>query len=309
MGNNNNKEQNKLLSELRHELVQAEDLKDELEAKIKELQADQEIVGLLEEKLKETQDGQSEEVYRLKMQVDTLNNNSKEQNKLLSDLRYELALTEDLKDELEAKIKELESSESNEYVKKIRDKMAAQPLELASMKVELKQSEGNQSNAVRKVNLELEAERGQVKRLKEEIRRMTISQRSAAKDLDSTYVAPARSNRQPLAEKPVEVACKNCQNIEGNKGHDKARIQDEDAFMKYEGKGNFVTGCGVAKEMFLEQAKDKVRKMTLELGNKDKEIQFYKDTHMKWKRRTLALQDNVKRCPQCVGYVEDFTKK
>ena len=73
--------------------------------------------------------------------------------------------------------------------------------------------------------------------------------------------------------------------------------------------GNFVTGCGVAKEMFLEQAKDKVRKMTLELGNKDKEIQFYKDTHMKWKRRTLALQDNVKRCPQCVGYVEDFTKK
>ena len=41
-----------------------------------------------------------------------------------------------------------------------------------------------------------------------------------------------------------------------------------------------MTGCGVAKEMFLEQAKDKVRKMTLELGNKDKEIQFYKETHM-----------------------------
>merc|ERR1712029_562712 len=111
MGNNNNKEQNKLMGELRHELVQAEDLKDELEAKIKELQVDQGIVGLLEEKLKEAQDGQSEEVYRLKMQIDTLNNNSKEQNKLLSDLRYELALTEDLKDDLEAKIKERQADQ------------------------------------------------------------------------------------------------------------------------------------------------------------------------------------------------------
>ena len=241
--NNNSKEQNKLLSDLRYELALTEDLKDELEAKIKERQADQELIRLLEQKLKEAQDGQSEEIHRLKMQIDNLNNNIKQQNKLLSELRHELVQAEDLKDELEAKIKELESSESNEYVKKIRDKMAAQTLELASMKVELKQSEGNQSNAVRKVHLELEAERGQVKRLKEEIRRMTISQRSAAKDLDSTYVAPARSNRQPLAEKPVEVACKNCQNIEGNKGQDKARIQDEDAFMKYEGKGNESTDC------------------------------------------------------------------
>ena len=173
------------------------------------------------------------------MQIDTLNSNIKEQNKLLSELRYELVQAEDLKDELEAKIQELQSSENNEYVKKIRDKMAAQTVELASMKVELKQSEGNQSNAVRKVHLELEAERGQVKRLKEEIRRMTISQRSgSAKDLDSTYVAPARSTRQPLAEKPVEVICKNCQNIEvPKKGQDKSWIQDEDAFMKYEGKG------------------------------------------------------------------------
>jgi len=315
----------KINVDLRVSLVETEDEKDELNDKLVKLeemsakfqsldqdrQADQELIGLLEEKLKEAQDGQSEEIQRLKMQIDTLNNNIKEQNKLLSELRYELVQAEDLKDELEAKIKELQSSESNEYVKKIRDKMAAQTVELASMKVELKQSEGNQSNAVRKVHLELEAERGQVKRLKEEIRRMTISQRSgSAKDLDSTYVAPARSTRQPLAEKPVEVICKNCQNIEvPKKGQDKSWIQDEDAFMKYEGKGNFVTGCGVAKEMFLEQAKDKVRKMTLELGNKDKEIQFYKDTHMKWKRRTLALQDNVKRCPQCVGYVEDFTKK
>ena len=63
------------------------------------------------------------------------------------------------------------------------------------------------------------------------------------------------------------------------------------------------------KEMFLEQAKEKVRKMTLELGNKDKEIQFYKDTHMKWKRRTLGLQDKVKKCHQCVAHVEDYSKK
>ena len=243
----------KINVDLRVSLAETEDEKDELNDKLGKLeemsakfqsldqdrQADQELIGLLEEKLKEAQDGQSEEIQRLKMQIDTLNSNIKEQNKLLSELRYELVQAEDLKDELEAKIKELQSSESNEYVKKIRDKMAAQTVELASMKVELKQSEGNQSNAVRKVHLELEAERGQVKRLKEEIRRMTISQRSgSAKDLDSTYVAPARSTRQPLAEKPVEVICKNCQNIEvPKKGQDKSWIQDEDAFMKYEGKG------------------------------------------------------------------------
>ena len=102
------------------------------------------------------------------------------------------------------------------------------------MKVELKQSQGNQSSAVRKVNLELEAERGQVKKLKEEIRRMTISKGSSVKDLDSTYVAPSRP---PLAEKPVESVCKNCKNIEAKK--DKSWVQDEDAFMKYEGKGNW----------------------------------------------------------------------
>ena len=37
------------------------------------------------------------------MHIDTLNNNSKEQNKLLLELRYELVQSEDLKDELETK--------------------------------------------------------------------------------------------------------------------------------------------------------------------------------------------------------------
>merc|ERR1719282_738203 len=138
--NNNNKEQNKLLSELRHELVQAEDLKDELKAKIKELQADKEIVGLLEEKLKEAQDGQSEEVYRLKMQIDTLNNNSKEQNKLLSDLRYELALTEDLKDEWEAKIK---------------DRQADQEL-IGLLEQKLKEAQDGQSEEVQKLKIQID---------------------------------------------------------------------------------------------------------------------------------------------------------
>ena len=72
--------QNKVITEIRFELAQAEDLKDDLE-----------------EKLKEAQDGQSEEIQRLKMQIDTLNSNIKEQNKLLSELRYELVQAEDLK--------------------------------------------------------------------------------------------------------------------------------------------------------------------------------------------------------------------
>jgi len=50
-------------------------------------------------------------------------------------------------------------------------------------------------------------ERVQVQRLKEEIRRLTSSSQRQ-KDLDSTYVA----SRPPLADKPIETTCSNCQN-------------------------------------------------------------------------------------------------
>ena len=100
-------------------------------AKVQDLEqdrnSDQEIIEVLEEKLKEAEE-KCEKIQSLKGQVETLTENNKEQNKLLSELRFELAQGEDLKDELEAKIKELESSDSNEFVKKIREKMAAQTI-------------------------------------------------------------------------------------------------------------------------------------------------------------------------------------
>ena len=100
-------------------------------AKVQDLEqdrnSDQEIIEVLEEKLKEAEE-KCEKIQSLKIQVETLTENNKEQNKLLSELRFELAQGEDLKDELEAKIKELESSDSNEFVKKIREKMAAQTI-------------------------------------------------------------------------------------------------------------------------------------------------------------------------------------
>ena len=67
---------------------------------------------------------------------------------------------------------------------------------------------GEQQTAMKRMSAEVEAERLQVKRLKEEIRRLT-TQKQPSRDLDSTYV-PA--SRPPLADKPIETICSNCQN-------------------------------------------------------------------------------------------------
>jgi hypothetical protein len=73
-----------------------------------------------------------------------------------------------------------------------------------------------------------------------------------------------------------------------------------------------LTGCGAAKEMFLDQAKTKVAKLQDELTkvNKKKEIEVkhYHDTALKWKNRTLTLQSKVKPCTVCVGHVVDYNK-
>jgi DNA repair exonuclease SbcCD ATPase subunit len=144
------------------------------------------------------------------------------------------------KAQLETQIQELEASSTGEYVKSLREKVSQQNIELATLRVELRKAEGNQHTAIKRVATELEGERGQVRRLKEEIRRLS-SQRQPAKNLDSTYVAREPS-RPPLADKPV-TTCSNCQNqLRGQQDQtDKKPGLDEDAFMKHNGEGNIPT--------------------------------------------------------------------
>ena len=76
---------------------------------------------------------------------------------------------------------------------------------------------------------------------------------------------------------------------------------------------NFVSGCGVTKELFLEQAKKKVTKLEEDLSKSKKksdlEISHYKDTALKWKNRTLYIQQKIQPCLQCKVYVQDYSKK
>ena len=82
----------------------------------------------------------------------------------------------------------------------------------------------------------------QVKRLKDEIRRLSTAQRQnqSARDLDSTYVAPV-APRKPLVEKPIETVCSNCQNKPSKQPIPKP-VYDDEAFMKHDGTGVFATG-------------------------------------------------------------------
>ena len=76
----------------------------------------------------------------------------------------------------------------------------------------------------------------QVKRLKDEIRRLSTAQRQNVQNLDSTYVA-----RPPLVEKST---CSNCQNKPQKAPNtvQKPPVYDDEAFMKYDGTGVFATG-------------------------------------------------------------------
>ena len=77
--------------------------------------------------------------------------------------------------------------------------------------------------------------------------------------------------------------------------------------------GTFATGSGVHQELFLEQAKTKVTKLQDVLNKlqkkKDVEVKHYWDTAVKWKNRTLMLQNKIKTCEDCKEHVEDYTKK
>merc|ERR1719189_1662891 len=209
-----------------------------------------------------------------------------QQNEEISDLKYELCQAEDEKDEavksaidqqkekfstlkttiveLETELKQLQATSTNENIEAIRDKLASQNIELASLRVELKRAEGDKQTANKKAHAEIDMERAQVKRLKDEIRRLSTAQRQNVQNLDSTYVA-----RPPLVEKST---CSNCQNKPQKTPNtvQKPPVYDDEAFMKYDGTGVFATGCGVTKELFLEQAKKKVTKLEEDLSKKKK---------------------------------------
>ena len=76
---------------------------------------------------------------------------------------------------------------------------------------------------------------------------------------------------------------------------------------------NFILGCGVTKELFLEQAKKKVTKLEEDLSKSKKksdlEISHYRDTALKWKNRTLHIQQKIQPCLQCKVHVQDYSKK
>ena len=75
----------------------------------------------------------------------------------------------------------------------------------------------------------------------------------------------------------------------------------------------FIPGCGVTKELFLEQAKKKVTKLEEDLSKSKKksdlEISHYRDTALKWKNRTLHIQQKIQPCLQCKVHVQDYSKK
>ena len=107
-----------------------------------------------------------------------------QQNEEISDLKYELCQAEDEKDEavksaidqqkeefstlkttiveLETQLKELQATSTNENIEAIRDKLASQNIELASLRVELKRAEGDKQTANKKAHAEIDMERAQV---------------------------------------------------------------------------------------------------------------------------------------------------
>ena len=101
-------------------------------------------------------------------------------------------------EQLEIQLKDLENCDNQAYIKNLREKNAQQTIELASLKVEKVRAEGEQQKLMRRLTMELDGEKSQVKRLKDEIRR--ISTQKPSQNLDSTYVA---SSRVPLQERPI----------------------------------------------------------------------------------------------------------
>ena len=75
----------------------------------------------------------------------------------------------------------------------------------------------------------------------------------------------------------------------------------------------FIPGCGVTKELFLEQAKKKLTKLEEFLKKKKKksdlEISHYRDTALTWKNRTLHIQQKSQPCLQGKVHVQDYIKK
>ena len=113
-----------------------------------------------------------------------LNEKFSQQNEEISDLKYELCQAEDEKDEavksaidqqkekfsilkttiveLETQLKQLQEASTNENIEAIRDKLASQNIELASLRVELKRAEGDKQTANKKAHAEIDMERAQV---------------------------------------------------------------------------------------------------------------------------------------------------
>ena len=85
----------------------------------------------------------------------------------------------------------MENCDNQAYVKTLKEKNAQQTIELASLRVEKVRTEGEQQKIMKRLTNELDGEKGQVKRLKDEIRRI----QRQSQQLDSTYVA---SSRPPL---------------------------------------------------------------------------------------------------------------
>ena len=103
-------------------------------------------------------------------------------------MKYELCQAEDEKDEavksaidqqkekistlkttiveLETQLKQLQEASTNENIEAIRDKLASQNIELASLRVELKRAEGDKQTANKKAHAEIDMERAQVILLK-----------------------------------------------------------------------------------------------------------------------------------------------
>merc|ERR1712079_583030 len=216
------KEQDAEIQDLKYELCKAEDDKDDaVKTALDEqkLQISSLETSNLEFDIKQKYSEVLQQLKKYEQMIAEFENTkvmfekkSEEQGKEIQDLKYELCKAEDEKDEavktaldkqkdqistleskLQSQFKQLQEMSSNDNLGELKEKISSQNIDLASLRVELKRAEGDKLTASKKAQSELEMERTQVKRLKDEIRRLSTAQRQNqnARDLDSTYVAPA----------------------------------------------------------------------------------------------------------------------
>ena len=217
-------------------------------------------------------------------------------------------------DKLELQLKDLENSDNQVYIKSLREKMASQHIELASLRTDQIKAQGETQKKIKRLSDQLDGQMIENKKLKNEIRKLS----QVSHNLDSTYVATnPTTTRPPLQDRPVESVCSNCQNVLNNVPTTPSsampknkKLIDDKAYMNYDPNdpkyGFYSYGSGALKDLFVDQAKTKTTQLEKDLAKKQKEVTHYIDTASKWKGRTLSLQDKIKECERCKSYVEKY---